>query len=58
MYDGTVDAVSYRKSLVYDVDVMLGCAVVPSHCLKFVLAHKHFNPFLHKVNTPMILPQP
>ena len=58
IYEGTVDTVSYRKSLLYDVDVMLCCILVPTHCLKSMLAHKNSNPFLYKVTTSVFLPHP
>ena len=58
IYVGTVDNLSYRKSLLLDVDVMMTCIVVPTHYLKSVLAHKNLNPFMHKVDTPIYLPHP
>ena len=49
---------SYRQSLLFDVDVMLAMLVVPTHCLKSVLTHKCANPFLHVQGTPIYLPPP
>ena len=58
IYGGTVDKLSYRKSLLLDVEVMLACLVVPTHCIKSVLAHKASNPFITDKNTPVYLPHP
>ena len=58
MYVGTVENNNYRKSLLFDVDIMLACIVVPTHCIKSVLAHKNSNPFNHKANIPIYLPHP
>ena len=58
IYAGTVDKLSYRKSLLYDVEVMLACIVVPTHCIKSVLAHKSSNPFRHDLDKPVYIPPP
>ena len=58
IYVGTVETFSYRKSLLFDVDIILACIVVPDHCLKYVLAHKNSNPFMHKVDAPVYLSHP
>ena len=58
IYSGTENKLSYRKSLLYDVDVMLGILVIPMHCIKSVLAHKASNPFTRDSNTPVYLPHP
>ena len=46
------------KSLISDVEVMLAMLVVPTHCIKSVLAHKASNPFGRDRNTPVYLPHP
>ena len=38
IYGGTTDELNYRKSLLFDVEVMLTCLVVPTYCIKSVLA--------------------
>ena len=58
IYRGTVDKLSYRKSLLHDVEVMLLWIVVPTHCLKSVLAYKSSNPFKHNEIEPVYLPHP
>ena len=58
IYGGTVDKLSYQKSLLFDVEVMLACLVVPTHCIKSVLAHKASNPFIKNKHAPVYLPFP
>ena len=58
IYGETVDKLSYRKSLLIDVEVILACLVVPTHCIKSMLAHKASNPFVRDKNTPVYLPHP
>ena len=45
IYVGTVDKLRYRKSLLYDVEVILAVVVVSTHCIKSALAHKPANSF-------------
>ena len=37
---------------------MLACLVVPTHCIKSVLANKSSNPFVNDKNAPVYLPPP
>ena len=38
---------SYRRSLMYDVEVMLAILVVLTHCINSVMVHKASNSFVH-----------
>ena len=58
IYINTNDKLAYRKGLLSDVEVMLAMLVVPTHCIKSVLAHKASNPFGRDRNTPVYLPPP
>ena len=58
IYQNNSDKVAYRQSLLFDVEFMLATLVVPTHCLKSVLAHKSANPFLHERGAPTYLPHP
>ena len=58
IYSGTDNKLSYRKSLLYDVEVMLALLVVPTHRIKYVLAHKASNPFVQVHNTPLSFSHP
>lgn len=58
IYASTVDKLNYRKSLLYDVEVILACIVVLAHCIKSVLTHKSSNPFRQNLDMPVYLPLP
>jgi len=58
IYRGTVDKLSYRQSLLYDIEVMLLWIVVPTHCIKSVLTYKSSNPFKQNTSAPVCLPHP
>ena len=58
IYKNTTEKLAYQKGLLYDVEVMLAMLVVPTHCIKSVLAHKASNPFGRDRNTPVYLPHP
>jgi len=45
IYSSAVDQLSYRRSLLYDLEVVLVCVVTPTHCIKAFLVHKTTNPF-------------
>ena len=49
---------TYRKSLLYNVEVMLAVIVVPTHCIKSVIAHKAANHFSNNTGAPVYLPHP
>ena len=46
IYIGTVHTTSYRKNLLINVEIMLACLIVPTYCLKLMLAHKSSTPFI------------
>ena len=58
IYGGTIDKLSYRKSLLLDVKVMLSCLVIPMYCIKDFLALKALNSFICVKNAPVYLPNP
>ena len=56
IYSGTDDKLSYRKSLLYAIEVMLLWIVIPIHCIKSVLVYKSSNPFKQNESAPVYLP--
>ena len=58
IYVGTVDKITYRKSLLYDLEMMLAIIVEPAHCIKSALAHKAANPFSKNTGALVYLPHP
>ena len=58
IYNGTVDKLSYRESLLFDLEITLACIVLPTHCLLSVFADRTANPFEHEPGQIRYVPPP
>ena len=44
--------------MLYNIEVVLACIVIPTHCMKSVLAHRSSTPFKQKLGMSVYLPHP
>ena len=58
IYLGTVDKMRHRKSMLYDVEIMLAIILIPIHYIKSVLVHKSAIPFFRNDRASDYLPSP